>query len=103
MWPGRAKAEFKAATVDQSSKSGQQGKFWADRHGPVLVSLDLSAAGTQWTQGYSKRTALTRMIVVRSLDANGPDAWPRMGTLNSCMSHSTRGLFAITLPQYQPS
>ena len=26
-WPGRAKAEFKLAAVNQSSKAGQQGKF----------------------------------------------------------------------------
>jgi hypothetical protein len=26
-WPGRAKAEFKLAAVNQSSKTGQQGKF----------------------------------------------------------------------------
>jgi len=26
-WPGRAKAELKLATVNQSSKAGQQGKF----------------------------------------------------------------------------
>jgi len=27
LWPGRAKAEFKLAAVNQSSKAGQQGKF----------------------------------------------------------------------------
>jgi hypothetical protein len=26
-WPGRAKAEFKLAAVNQSTKAGQQGKF----------------------------------------------------------------------------
>jgi len=26
-WPGRAKAEFKLAAVNLSSKAGQQGKF----------------------------------------------------------------------------
>ena len=26
-WPGRAKAEFRLAAVNQSSKAGQQGKF----------------------------------------------------------------------------
>jgi hypothetical protein len=26
-WPGRAKAEFKLAAVNQSSEAGQQGKF----------------------------------------------------------------------------
>jgi hypothetical protein len=27
LWPGRAKAEFKLAAVNQSSKAGQFGKF----------------------------------------------------------------------------
>jgi hypothetical protein len=36
-WPGRAKAEFKLAAVNQSSEAGQQGKVRADHQGPVMA------------------------------------------------------------------
>jgi hypothetical protein len=36
-WPRRAKADFKLAAVNQSSKARQLGKFSADHLGPVLA------------------------------------------------------------------
>ena len=45
--PGRAKAEFKLAAVNQSAKAGQQGKLCADGQGPVMADCGSTAVQAQ--------------------------------------------------------
>jgi hypothetical protein len=75
-WPGRAKAEFKLAAVNQSSKSGQQGKFRVDHQRPVLAGT-VSSRPSPTAVLRSDRQVGQRLL--SACFANGPSR-PGAGT-----------------------
>jgi hypothetical protein len=67
--------EFKLAAVNQSSKAGQQGNFWADHQGPVVADPRRPALGTADPKPASQNVVLN----VSNVAMNSPAGAPGIG------------------------